>query len=76
VTKFLFSEFSSLFLENTKTSPSKGNSSPNRLGHSLTLGANHLLCIFGVGSQLYSQLKKSLHDGMEVLGSTAVLMAS
>jgi len=26
--------------------------------------------------QLYSQLKKSLHDGIKVLGSTAVLMVS
>ena len=26
--------------------------------------------------QLYSQLKKSLHDSMGVLGNTAVLMAS
>jgi len=32
------------------------------------LGANHLLCVFGVGFQLYSQLKKSPHDGTGVLG--------
>jgi len=40
------------------------------------LGANHLLQVIGVGFQLYGQLKKSLHNGMEVLDSTAVLMAS
>jgi len=40
------------------------------------LEANHLLCVFGVGFQLYSQLKKSLHGGMEVLGRSFVLMAS
>jgi len=40
------------------------------------LGANHLLCVIGVSFQLYSQLKKSPHDGTEVLGSIAVLMAS
>ena len=40
------------------------------------LGANHLLCVFGIGFQLYSQLKKSLYDGMEVLGRSVVLMAS
>ena len=40
------------------------------------LGANHSLCVIGVGFQLYGQLKKSSHDSMGVLGSTAVLMAS
>jgi len=40
------------------------------------LGANHLLWVIGVGFQLYSQLKKSLHNGTGVLDSTAVLMAS
>jgi len=40
------------------------------------LGANHLLRVIGVGFQLYSQLKKSLHNGTGVLDSTAVLMAS
>jgi len=40
------------------------------------LGANHSLRIFGVGFQLYSQLKKSLYDGIEVLGSTAISMVS
>jgi len=48
----------------------------NGLRHSLTLGANHLLRVIGVGFQLYGQLKKSPHDGTEVLGSTAVLMVS
>jgi len=73
VIKFLFSEFSILL---SKTPPSNRNLSPNRLGHLLMLGANHLLCVFGIGFQLYSQLKKSLHDGMEVLGRSVVLMAS
>jgi len=36
------------------------------------LGANYLLQVIGVGFQLYGQLKKSLHDGMGVLGSTTV----
>jgi len=40
------------------------------------LRANHLLYVIGVGFQLYSQLKKSPHDGIGVLGSTAVSMAS
>jgi len=40
------------------------------------LGANHSLWVIGVGFQLYSQLKKSPHDGMGVLDSTAVSMAS
>jgi len=40
------------------------------------LGANHLLWVIGVGFQLYGQLKKSSHDGMGVLGSTAVSMVS
>jgi len=48
----------------------------NGLRHLLTLGANHLLWVIGVGFQLYSQLKKSPHEGTGVLGSTAVLMAS
>jgi len=48
----------------------------NRLGHLLTLGANHLLRVIGVGFQLYGQLKKSPHDGTGVLGSTTVSMAS
>ena len=40
------------------------------------LEANHSLRIIGVGFQLYGQLKKSLHDGMGVLGSTTVSTAS
>lgn len=40
------------------------------------LGANPSLHVFRVGFQLYGQLKYSLHEGMEVLGSTAILMAS
>jgi len=54
----------------------KEDSSLNGPRHSLTLGANHSLYIIGVGFQLYSQLKKSPHDGMGVLGSTAVLTVS
>jgi len=50
--------------------------SPNRLGHLLILGVNSLLRVIGVGFQLYSQLKKSPHNGIGVLGSSAVLMAS
>jgi len=40
------------------------------------LGVSSLLHIIGVGFQLYGQLKKSPHDGMGVLGSSAVSMAS
>jgi len=40
------------------------------------LEANNSLCIFGVGFQLYGQLKQSLHKGAEVLGRSAVSMAS
>jgi len=53
-----------------------GNSSPNGLGHSLTLEVDSLLHIIGVGFQLYGQLKKSPHDSTGVLGSSAVLTAS
>ena len=53
-----------------------GNLSSNRLGHSLMLGVNHSLHVIRVGFQLYSQLKKSLHDSTRVLGSSAILMAS
>ena len=35
-----------------------------------------MLWVIGVGFQLYGQLKKSPHDGIGVLDSTAVLMAS
>ena len=62
-----------------KTSPKlslNGNSSPNGLGHSLTLGVNSSLRVIGVGFQLYGQLKKSPHDVMGVLGSSAVSMVS
>ena len=40
------------------------------------LEASHLLHVFGVGFQLYSQLKQSLHNGTRVLDRSAVLMAS
>ena len=42
----------------------------------LTLGVNRSLYVIRVGFQLYGQLKKNSHDGMEVLGSSAVSMAS
>jgi len=40
------------------------------------LGANHSLWVIGVGFQLYGQLKKSPHNGMGVLSSTAISIAS
>jgi len=40
------------------------------------LGFNSSLHVIGVGFQLYGQLKKSPHDSMGVLGSSAVSMAS
>ena len=40
------------------------------------LGANHSLWVIGVGFQLYGQLKKNPHNGMGVLGSTAISTAS
>jgi len=40
------------------------------------LGVNSSLRVIGVGFQLYGQLKKSLHNGTGVLGSSAVLMVS
>jgi len=52
------------------------NSSPNVLGHLLMLEVNSSLHVIGVGFQLYSQLKKSPHDGTGVLGSSAISMAS
>jgi len=64
-----------LLYENSIKLPSKKDSSLNGPGHLLMLGANHLLRVIGVGFQLYSQLK-SPYDGMGVLGSTAVLIAS
>jgi len=54
----------------------KGRLKLNGPGHLLMLGANHSLCVIGVSFQLYSQLKKSPHDGTGVLDSTAVSMAS
>ena len=65
-----------LLYKNSIKLPSKGDSSLNGLGHLLMLGANHSLCVIGVGFQLYGQLKKSPHNGMGVLGSTAILAAS
>ena len=65
-----------LLYENSIKLPSKGDSSLNGLRHLLMLGANHSLCVFGVDFQLYGQLKKSSHNGMEVLGSSAVSTAS
>jgi len=35
-----------------------------------------LLRVIGVDFQLYGQLKKSLHNGIGVLGSTVILTAS
>ena len=40
------------------------------------LGVNSSLHVIGVGFQLYGQLKKSPHNGIEVLGSSAVSMVS
>jgi len=40
------------------------------------LGVNYSLHIIGVSFQLYGQLKKSPHDSMGVLGSSAVLTVS
>jgi len=37
---------------------------------------NSSLHVIGVGFELYGQLKKSPHNSMGVLGSSAVLMAS
>jgi len=77
VTKF--SIFLSVLLYFLKSPPNlflDGNSSPNGLGHLLTLGVNSSLRVIGVGFQLYGQLKKSPHNGTGVLGSSAVSMAS
>jgi len=65
-----------LLYENPIKLPSKEDSSLNGPRHSLMLGANHSLCVIGVGFQLYSQLKKSPHNSTGVLGSTAILMVS
>ena len=40
------------------------------------LGVNSSLYVIGVSFQLYGQLKKSLHNNIGVLGSSAVLIAS
>jgi len=40
------------------------------------LGVNSSLRVIEVGFQLYGQLKKSPHDGMGVLGSSAVSTVS
>jgi len=77
VTKFLvFPKCSILLSKNPPKLSLDRNSSPNRLGHSLMLGVNSSLQVIGVGFQLYSQLKKSPHDVMGVLGSSAVSMAN
>jgi len=77
VTKFLvFPKCSILLSKNPPKLSLDGNSSPNGLGHSLTLGVNSSLRVIGVGFQLYSQLKKSPHDSTGVLGSSAVSTAN
>jgi len=40
------------------------------------LEVNCLLRVIGVSFQLYGQLKKSPHDGVGVLGSSAISIAS
>ena len=73
MTKFLvFPKYSILLSKNPPKLSLDGNSSPNGLGHSLTLGVNSSLRVIGVGFQLYGQLKKSPHNGTGVLGSFAV----
>ena len=77
MTKFLvFPKCSILLSKNLPKLSLNGNSSPNGLGHSLTLGVNSSLHVIGVGFQLYGQLKKSPYDSMEVLGSSAVSTVS
>ena len=77
MTKFLvFPKCSILLSKNPPNLSLDGNSSPNGLGHSLVLGVNSSLCVIGVSFQLYGQLKKSPHDGTEVLGSSAVSLAN
>jgi len=44
----------------------KGRLKLNGLGHLLTLGANYSLRVIRVSFQLYGQLQKSPHDGIEV----------
>ena len=67
---------STLLSKNPPNLSLDGNLSPNGLGHSLMLGVNSSLHVIGVGFQLYSQLKKSPHDSMGVLGSSVVSMVS
>jgi len=63
VTKFLvFLSTLAFFSNNPPKLSLDGNSSPNGLGHLLTLGVNSSLHVIGVGFQLYGQLKKSPHD--------------
>ena len=77
MTKFLvFPKCSILLSKNPPKLSLDGNSSPNGLEHSLTLGVNSSLRVIGVGFQLYGQLKKSPHDSTGVLGSSAVSMAN
>jgi len=64
------------FLKNPLHLSLDGNSSPNRLGHSLTLEVNSSLRVIGVGFQLYGQLRKNPHNSMGVLGSSVVSTAS
>jgi len=71
-----FFKCSTLLSKNPPKLSLDGNSSPNGLGHLLILGVNSLLRVIGVSFQLYSQLKKSPHDGIGVLGSAAVSTAS
>jgi len=71
-----FSKCSILLSKNPPKLFLNRNSSSNRLGHLLMLGVNSSLRVIGVGFQLYGQLKKSPHDGTEVLGSSAVSTAS
>ena len=77
MTEFLvFLSVLAFFSNNPPKLSLDGNSSPNRLGHLLTLGVNSSLRVIGVGFQLYGQLKKSPHDVTGVLGSSAVSTAS
>jgi len=73
---FLFSKCSTLLSKNLPNLSLDGNSSPNGLGHLLTLGVNSSLHVIRVSFQLYSQLKKSPYDSTGVLGSFAVSTAS
>ena len=77
MTKFLvFPKRSILLSKNLPKLSLNGNLSPNGLGHLLMLGVNSSLWVIGVSFQLYSQLKKSPHDSMGVLGSSAISTAN